>query len=312
MDSFFVAAKAVLPIFLLLLVGVFVRYRKMLTETELIRVNGFVFKAFFPFLMFYNIYTSDLSANLDARLIAFAVCGVLAEYALAVLVVCRIEKSSRSRGAMIQALYRSNYVLLGLPLVENICGSGGLGAAAVISAVIVPLYNVLAVITLEVFRGGKVRPGRILLQVVRNPLILGALAGVLSLLLKIDYPDVLLDVAADLSGASTPVALIILGATFNFAALKKCGRNTVICTAGRLVVVPALAMTAAALLGFRGDAFVILLVAFAAPCAVSSFTMAQQMDSDADLAAGSVVLTSALSVVTIFLWIVLFRNLGMF
>lgn len=312
MDHFLVAAKAVLPIFLMLLVGVVVRYKKMLTEQELVRFNGFVFKVLFPFLMFDNIYASDLSENLDGRLIAFAVCGVLVEYALAVLVSCRIEKSRRSRGAMIQALYRSNYVLLGLPLVGSICGEGAMGSAAIISAIVIPIFNVIAVITLEVFRGGKVQVGRILLQVIENPLILGALAGILSLLLKIQYPELVLDVAGDLADAATPVALIILGATFNFDALKQCGRNTTICTVGRLVVMPALAMTAAALLGFRGDDFVILLIVFAAPTAVSSFTMAQQMDSDADLAASSVVLTSALSVVTIFLWILLFMHLGMF
>lgn len=311
MSNFQVAVLAVLPLFLMLLVGAYVRRRKMLTEKELVRVNGFVFNTLFPFLMFRNIYESDVSSSLDGGLIAFAVGGVLVECALATLVVCLLEKRNRSRGAMIQALFRSNYVLLGLPLVQNICGDAAQGAAAVVSAAVVPLYNVLAVVVLETFRGGKVRLGRIVLQVLKNPMILGALAGILSLALKIEYPAVLLDVVNDLAGAATPVALIILGATFNLDALKKSGRNTVICTVGRLVVLPALVLTAAVLAGFRGAPLAILLVVFATPSAVASFTMAQQMDSDGDLSASCVVLTSGLSVVTLFLWILLFSHLGL-
>ena len=129
MSNFEVAVLAVLPLFLMLLVGAYVRRRKMFTEKELVRVNGFVFNTLFPVLMFRNIYMSDLSSSLDGRLIAFAAGGLLAECALSTLVVCLIEKCSRSRGAMIQVLFRSNYVLLGLPLVQNICGDAAQGAA---------------------------------------------------------------------------------------------------------------------------------------------------------------------------------------
>ena len=88
-------------------------------------------------------------------------------------------------------------------------------------------------------------------------------------------------------------------------------RNLVICVLGRLVVAPLIFVTGGALLGFRGIELATLLVMLAAPTAVSSFTMAQQMDSNGELAAEAVVMTSALSCVTLFLWIFVFKQLGL-
>ena len=70
--------------------------------------------------------------------------------------------------------------------------------------------------------------------------------------------------------------------------------------------------TLGALLGFRDAAFVSLLGVFASPTAVNSFTMAQQMGGDAELAGDIVVSTSALCIVTMFAWSVLFKALGAF
>ena len=78
----------------------------------------------------------------------------------------------------------------------------------------------------------------------------------------------------------------------------------------KLVAFPLFWVLAAAALGFRGIEFATLISIFATPCAVAGFVMAQQMDSDADLAGNCVVFTSALSCFTIFCWIVLFKEMG--
>jgi predicted permease len=81
---------------------------------------------------------------------------------------------------------------------------------------------------------------------------------------------------------------------------------------GRLVIVPAFALTVGILLGFRDVALVTLIAIFAAPCAVSSYTMAQQMDSDAELAGNTVIFSSLLSCFTMFMWIFMLKNFGLF
>ena len=77
-------------------------------------------------------------------------------------------------------------------------------------------------------------------------------------------------------------------------------------------ILTAVALFGAAALGIRGVEFVTLIALFAAPCAINSFNMAMQMGGNKDLAASAVMTTSALSFFTLFIWVTLFKMLGMF
>ena len=184
MESFFVALNAVLPMFIMLFIGFLVRKLKILQDSFLPQLNKIVFNVFFPFLMFNNIYGSDFSSVFSPKLLAFAVIAVFAIYFLSIGFTLLVEKSNYSRGAMIQAIYRSNFVLMGLPIAANIFGKDKLGMTAVLVAVIVPIYNMLAVITLEIFRGQKINVLKILKGIARNPLIIGSVLGLLSVAFK--------------------------------------------------------------------------------------------------------------------------------
>ena len=298
--------------FIMLAVGMGVKRFRLLTETELRHLNKMIFVVFFPPMMFTNLYGTDIEEAVDWRLMIFGIASVAVIYGVSTLAVLHMEKDPRSRGAMIQAIYRSNFVIMGIPIAVNMYGHGNLAVTAMMVAVIVPIYNVLAVVTLEVFRGGTLDFAGILKKVLTNPLILGAAAGLLSVLTGLKLPAVLEDVVGDMASVATPLALVILGASIDFKSIRKCGRNLVACVAARLIIVPAIGLTAAALLGFRDIAFVTLIAMFAAPTAVSSFTMAQSMDSDGQLAGNCVIFSTAFACFTMFLWIFLFKNLGMF
>lgn len=312
LSNFVVSLEAVLPMFIMLAVGMGVKRFRLLTETELRHLNKMIFVVFFPPMMFTNLYGTDIEEAVDWRLMIFGIASVAVIYGVSTLAVLHMEKDPRSRGAMIQAIYRSNFVIMGIPIAVNMYGHGNLAVTAMMVAVIVPIYNVLAVVTLEVFRGGTLDFAGILKKVLTNPLILGAAAGLLSVLTGLRLPAVLEDVVGDMASVATPLALVILGASIDFKSIRKCGRNLVVCVAARLVIVPAIGLTAAALLGFRDIAFVTLIAMFAAPTAVSSFTMAQSMDSDGQLAGNCVIFSTAFACFTMFLWIFLFKNLGMF
>lgn len=312
LSNFVVSLEAVLPMFIMLAVGMGVKRFRLLTETELRHLNKMIFVVFFPPMMFTNLYGTDIEEAVDWRLMIFGIASVAVIYGVSTLAVLHMEKDPRSRGAMIQAIYRSNFVIMGIPIAVNMYGHGNLAVTAMMVAVIVPIYNVLAVVTLEVFRGGTLDFAGILKKVLTNPLILGAAAGLLSILTGLKLPAVLEDVVGDMASVATPLALVILGASIDFKSIRKCGRNLVVCVTARLVIVPAIGLTAAALLGFRDIAFVTLIAMFAAPTAVSSFTMAQSMDSDGQLAGNCVIFSTAFACFTMFLWIFLFKNLGMF
>lgn len=310
LSNFLVSIQAVLPLFFLMTLGFFVRKKRWLNDAELKKFNSVIFKILFPFMVFSSIHKTDLSASFYPPLMIFCVVAILTVYVISLPVVLGIEKTSASRGAMIQAIYRSNFVLLGLPLVSNIYQGADLGMTALAVAVLIPLFNVLAVITLEVFRGGKPNLKTILRGIATNPLILGCVAGLLCI--PVELPLVLETTIQQLSACASPMALILLGASFHLEHHARYRRNLILCTLCKLVLVPGVCLTAAALLGFRDMAFVTMIGVFASPCAVSSFTMAQQMDSDGELAGACVVYTSLFSCFTMFLWIFLFKQIGIF
>lgn len=305
-----VAFQAVVPMFCLMFIGVLIKVFDLLNAAELKRVNRMVFRVFFSIMMFYNLYTTNIGETFRPRLIMFALGALAVIYACAFAFVCFTEKKPKRRGAMIQAIYRSNFVLMGLPLIANLFGDSEIAVTTMMVAIVVPIYNVLGVITLEIFRGGRVSVPHLLFDVLKNPMILGALTGAVFFALGIPVPKPVLRPLAQITAATTPIALIILGASFRLGSTKEHKTQLAACVFSRLVLVPGLVLPAAAWLGFRGIEFATLISIFATPCAVAGFVMAQQMNSDADLAGNCVVFTSALSCLTIFCWIVLFKEMG--
>lgn len=312
MDNFWVALGAVVPLFTLLFMGLIIKRLRLMTETELEHTNRMVFKLFFFCMMFYNIYVTDLAHTVRPKLMLFGGLGVLAVCFLGAALVCWGDKDNRHRGAMIQAIFRSNFVLFGIPIVGNIFGDSALAIPTMMIAVIVPIYNVLAVLVLETFRGGRFALGPILLGILKNPMIMGAIIAVLLRLLDFPVPKPVLKGIGQVAAATTPVALIILGASFKGGSFHAHLPQLVSCVAARLVIVPAILLGLAVYLGFRDIELVTLLAVFASPCAVASFAMAQQMGSDADLAGNCVVYTTGLSCLTIFGWVFLLKTLGLF
>ncbi len=308
--NFIIAAEAVLPIFLLILLGMGARRLKLLTDLELKHVNNAVFQVMFPFMMFYNIYTADFSGVLIPSYFGFCVGMLFLVYALGTVYALLTVRDDPSRGALIQACYRGNLVLMGLPVMENLMGEEALGLTTIMLAVIVPLYNILAVATLEVFRGGRMQPGHILKKILTNPLILGAAAGICAVAFRLELPEVLLQPVGQVASAATPAALLVMGASFYFQSVHKNLRNIVSGVLGKLIIGPGMALAAGYALGYRGIPLALLIVIFGAPCAVSSYTMAQQMDSNAELAAGCLIFSSLFSCVTICGWIFLLKQTG--
>lgn len=311
LENFIIAIEAVAPMFLTMLIGVFLKWRKMLTPEEVKKVNKFTFNVFYPFMTFTSIYGAELGEAVDVKLLAYTLIMVLVVFFVSTAVVMKIEPSNRSRGAMIQAIYRSNFVIMGMPVAANICG-GDIAVTAFAVTVVVPVYNILAVTLLETFRGGKPDPLHILKGIAKNPLIIGAALGLLTIPLGIVLPGPVEKVVTSMNNVASPMALLILGMSLDPGNFGEKKRNLAVCVLGRLVFVPAIALTGGALLGLRGVAFVTLIAIFASPTAVASFTMAEQMDSDGPLAANAVVASSALASVTMFGWIFLFKCLGMF
>ena len=312
MENLMISANAVLPMCLIMALGYGTRRLGWIRREEIFAINKIAFRIFLPCLLYYNVYCSDLSGSFDPLLMAYAVVGVLLTFGLSLGYTMLTEKLPERRGVMIQGMFRSNYVIMGIPVATALLGSDQLGTVSILIAVVVPLFNMLAVVVLEVFRGQKPKPLHVLGQIVKNPLVIASALGILTLAAGIRLPHILERTIQNVSAIASPLQLFLLGAFFQFSGLKTYRRELVTVSAAKLIVSPGLFLGLGALLGFRGVAFVSLIGIFASPTAVNSFTMAQQMGGDAELAGDIVVTTSAVSILTMFLWIFLFKSLGMF
>ncbi len=312
MNGLLVCLNAIVPVFFIIAVGYLAKRAGIIKVTEVSRMNAVAFRVFMLAMCFYNVYNSDLSSAIRPKLMLFAVAGVAIMYGCSWLYGTLFVKDRPSRGVVIQGLYRSNYLILGLPIAAGLAGGVDLGAVAVLGAVVVPMFNILAVITLEVYAGEKPQIGKLLKDIAKNPLIVGSVLGLVFLLLGVRLPQMFEIGVRDLSRVASPLMLFLLGAFFRFDGVGPYRKELVAVCLGRLVIFPAIALTLALLLGFRGVEFVALLALFASPTAVASFTMAQQMGGNAELAGNIVVMTSLLCSLSFFCWSLLFKTLGVF
>lgn len=310
-NNFIVSLEAVLPIAILIGVGLLAKRMQLLTREEISHVNKLVFKILFFCLLFQNMYNADFSIAFQPQLLLFAFIAILATVAIASVVVCHFVEDNKRRGAMIHSIYRSNFIIIGIPVAANIYGHDNIATTAMLITVVIPLYNILAVTIFETFRGNQIHLKPVLLGIIHNPMILGCLTGILFNLCHLTIPNAILKPIFQIGSATTPLALILLGASFTISSVVKNRLSIMLCSFARLIVAPAIILPIAVWMGYRNIELVSLMTVFAAPCAVVGFTMAQQMDSDYELAGNCIIMTSGLSCFTIFGWIFLGKALGL-
>ena len=312
MESFLIAVNAVMPFLIYISFGYGVVKSGLADEAFMNKLNKVVFRAFFPLLMFNNMYQLKRDFSLNLTLVATAVLSVLFLQALLLLVVPRLVKENPRRGVIIQAIYRSNFVLFGIPLAANLFGDDGSALASMMVAIVIPVYNVTAVIILGMFRGdgGKTNPLVLVRNVCTNPLILGAAVGLVFFALRIKLPSSVEGPVSQFAGMTTPLALLVLGGTLHFSAIRGNLKYIVPSMTLKLALLPLLITALATVLGFSNVERFVIFEMYATPVATASYSMAQNMGGDGELAGQFVVLSTAASVVTIFLWVYLFTSIG--
>lgn len=325
MESLIFAINAVLPIVLMVVIGYGIKRIGLINDHIAKALNKLVFWLLLPCMLFLNVYKIQDPAAIDMRYIYFSMGITAVIFLCAFPLVMAVIKDNRQRGVVIQVAFRSNFALVGLPLALSLYGEEGSMIATLLSAFMVPLFNVLAVICLSVFGdGGRISVKRIVMGILKNPLILsialgGVCLGIRALFVRMGigfrFSDItpVYSVAEQLSKTATPLALLALGAQFEFSAVPSLKKLIVFGTCLRVIVTPAIALSVAYLLGcFSGAHFAAFVALFCTPVAVSSVPMTQEMGGDAQAAGQLVVWTTILSGFTIFLVTLLLKSIGVF
>ena len=331
LDNFMYAINAIFPLILLIGLGYFLKQIRMFDENFFKKANTLVFRVCLPVLLFYNIYNIEDLQSLRMDVVAYGLIVIVILFLLGMVTVHFFIKDPKQKGVILQCVFRSNYAIIGLPVAEALGGSEAAAIASLLSAFSIPLFNILAVVSLSAYTGEESGADikSMLRKICRNPLIIGVLCGLLALGIRSLIPQndmggavfsvkkqlpFIYSAIKSLAGIASPLALVVLGGQFTFRAVKGIKRDILIGTLWRIVLAPALGLIPAvllsrytAVLSFGIVEFPSLIALFGSPVAVSSAIMAAEMENDEVLAGQLVVWTSLGSVLTLFIIIVLMR-----
>ena len=313
MENLIFSLNATIPIFLMMLLGMLFRKLGWMDEVFAAKMNKFVFLVPLPVLLFEQLATVDFSEVWDIKFILF--CFVVTAISITISTLISLLWKDRSiKGEFIQATYRSSAALLGIAFIQNIYGTAGMAPLMIIGSV--PLYNIMAVVVLSVFKPGnnsfdKALVKKTLKGIATNPIIIGIVAGFVWSALKLPMSTILHKVVSNVGATATPMGLMSMGATFEMKKATSKMKPTLVAVFMKLVGFCAIFLPMAALLGFRNEEMIAILVMLGSATTVSSFVMARNMGHEGTLSSGVIMMTTLLSAFTLTMWLDVLRSFGL-
>lgn len=313
MENFIFSINSTMPVFLVILLGFVLKVKGFLSEEFADTANKFCFNIALPVMLFQDISKTDVRKDMDVKFFFYCLIVTIVMFGLVWVIakICIREKSMV--GAFAQAGARGSAAILGVAFVENICGDIGMTALMIVASV--PFFNMLSVVILvcespdDCKKGvGKIKSS--IINIVKNPIIIGILLGLIASLIQLN-PPVILDRSLDYIGrTATPIALIAIGAGFNINEALTRLKPAIAASFIKLVGLPMLFLPLAIKLGFRDSEMVAILVMLAAPTTVSSYVMAKSMNNDHVLASNVIVITTLMASITLTAWVFVLRSIG--
>lgn len=313
MENLIFSLNATIPIFLMMLLGMLFRKLGWMDEVFAAKMNKFVFLVPLPVLLFEQLATVDFSEVWDIKFILF--CFVVTAISITISTLISLLWKDRSiKGEFIQATYRSSAALLGIAFIQNIYGTAGMAPLMIIGSV--PLYNIMAVVVLSVFKPGnnsfdKALVKKTLKGIATNPIIIGIVVGFVWSALKLPMPLILHKTVSSIGATATPMGLMSMGATFEMKKATSKMKPTLVAVFMKLIGFCAIFLPVAAMLGFRNEQLIAILVMLGSATTVSSFVMARSMGHEGTLSSGVIMMTTLLSAFTLTMWLDVLRSFGL-
>lgn len=313
MNSLIFSLNATIPIFLVMIVGMFLKKINIINEEFNKGLNKIVFSVALPILLFEDVSSVDFIELWDTKFVLFCFIVTLISILIS-YVISLFLKNKNIQGEFIQGSYRSSASIIGIAFVQNIYGNIGASPLMIIGAV--PLYNVAAVIILSIFKPNKEKLDRKVIKstfidILKNPIILGILFGILWSLSELSKPVIMDTTLENLANLATPLGLISIGASFDFKKAVGEIKPTIICAVLKLIVFCALFLPLGVYMGYRNDYLVTILVMLGSATTVSSFIMAKNMGHEGILSSSTVMITTLLSSFTLTMWLFILKTLNL-
>lgn len=313
MEHLIFSLNATIPIFLTMVLGYLFKQCRMIDEPFVKVLNKFNFQVTLPVMLFEDLAGADFASVWDGKYVLFCFgvtfVSIFAIWGISSLLL----KEKDVIGEFTQGCYRSSAAVLGLAFIQNIYGTSLMAPLMIIGTV--PLYNVMAVVILSFTGPGEHKLNKeglkkSIIGIAKNPIIISIVLGIAVSLMHVEFPYIVDKTIHNFSVMASPLALIGLGAGFEGRKAVKKLRLTAVCTAVKLLLLPALFLPVALWMGFTGEKLVAILVMLGSATTPSCYIMAKNMGHEGVLTSGTVVATTFFSSVSLTFWIFVLKYIG--
>ena len=307
MENLIFSLNATVPIFLLMILGLLFHKIGWIDDVFAQKMNKFVFVVPLPVLVFSDLATVDFHEVCNMKFVLFCFLATFLSITLVSFMSLGLKERAL-RGEFIQASYRSSAALLGIAFIQNIYGNAGMAPVMIIGSV--PLYNIMAVLVLSIFKPGQSGLDKAVLKrtakgIVTNPIILGIVAGLLWSALGLKMPHIMQKTVTNIGGVATP-----MGANFDIKKAFAKVKPAAVATFMKLIGLAAIFLPIAITLGFRREELVAILVMLGSATTVSCFVMAKNMGHEGVLSSSVVMLTTLFSAFTLTGWLYILKSMN--
>ena len=302
MENLLTGFNIVSPVFFVLLLGYFAKKRGYIDNNFVDKGTWIVFYLALPFKLFYDIKNARI-VSLHPKYVAYILLGVIFVIFISIIIAKALRiKDKKKLSAFVHCAYRSNFVYVGFQILDIIYnGAPSMEHMIVIIAFGLTLYNISAIILLTYYSEAedkRISFVDIFIKILKNPMIAGVVVGAIFNFLQLPvYQGV--DKAIEMvAKISTPMSLILIGASLNFESSKSDFKLMFISAFIKTVIAPALLIPIGFKLGFTNMELGIAYVFWATPCAANCFIFTKQMKSDYEFASKVITLSFIMSIIT--------------
>jgi predicted permease len=296
----------IIPIFAVIILGWLASARGFMPPEFLGPANRLVYYIAIPAMIFRSISRSSFTSQFDLKVLIIVLSSMVVIFVFAWVAgfIARIRREQMS--AFVQDSFHGNLGYIGLAVAFYFLGSEGLTRASIIAGFMMILQNLLGVTILSLYSGNRtVKEGRwhLAFTIMRNPIILSVIAGMIFSISEIPLPLIINRSLDIVSGLALPMALLIIGGSLSFKLMRL---NMVpVLSAGviKLVLLPGLGFLLFGLAGIAPDDYLPGLILLASPTATVAYVMAKEMNGDTDFAVAAISTSTLMSAFTFTMWL---------
>lgn len=313
MESLLFGINTVLPIFLLIVLGIFLKKIGLLGEDLVKAGTALIYNCVLPVNLFRSVSTSDFQTMTNYKFILLVVCATLVGFLGMWLLALKLCPDREKRGVFIHGAFRGNYVYVGFPITQSILNKAVVPCTALIVTFIMPLYNMLGVLILTYYNqtGEKANFKKILVDIIKNPLTLGVLVALPFSFFGIQIPKPVGEAMDMLGKIASPLSLLFIGASIRYKGFLENLWLSMKAAILKVVIQPLIFVPIAIALGFSAEEVVACYVLVAVPSAMNTYVMARKMDMDEELASGIIAATLVMTVITIPVGVMIMKGIGL-